>query len=591
MLNQAIALLVFYPALLFSQDYIVTAKKIVTPLDSTLSNTDLYNNSIDQDGPLNSLQNTYSAENSFYSTQNGAFGSSGNFYLRGLDSSFTKILINDIELKDPSTPFQNFPGQLFPTGLYSHSELIRGTQSTLYGTESVSGILKLHSHNQKNENLIMFGGGSFSTWINTINIHRYQKNNYNLSLDTSYLKSEGISSYNNGSENDPFEQAAFNFYLTKFFTHSDLSFGALYLDSKQEIDSFGSDLVDNDQSTTRNKGISLAYSYYFDHFDLKFSQFYLKNQRKDSEPSPGYYDSHTLKSDLQIQAYQNSYITHLFGIDYENNYANTSNGFDNLSDKKNENSSIYYNNQIKLTPYLLELGLREEQNQSFNNFTSYHLGLGYNLSQNTLLSANYSRGFKSPTLYELYSPSYGNSELQPTEAFTYDINLKQKFENWEFKISYFNTALKNRIEFNQISNTDFQYLNTGRTKIYGWEPQITYQKGLWKYQSSYTETSGENTETGEQLLKVPSKLWKNLIEFSPRENSFVSLISRYVGSRYDYGMVHMPSYHILDSRYSYKNGRYRYNLNFENLLNKKYQDSASYGTKGLGLYGTIEISI
>jgi vitamin B12 transporter len=75
--------------------------------------------------------------------QSGGPGGQTSVFIRGTNSNHVKVLIDGIDVSDPSNPNQSFDfGQLL-TGDIARIEVLRGPQSGLYGSDAIGGVISV----------------------------------------------------------------------------------------------------------------------------------------------------------------------------------------------------------------------------------------------------------------------------------------------------------------------------------------------------------------------------------------------------------------------------------------------------------------
>ncbi|GAG17574.1 unnamed protein product, partial [marine sediment metagenome] len=76
-------------------------------------------------------------------TQNGPTGSIASASIRGANSEHTKVLMDGVEMNDPISPSRSFNlGHLLIENI-ERIEIIRGPQSTLYGSDAMGGVINI----------------------------------------------------------------------------------------------------------------------------------------------------------------------------------------------------------------------------------------------------------------------------------------------------------------------------------------------------------------------------------------------------------------------------------------------------------------
>lgn len=183
-------------------------------------------------------------------------------------------------------------------------------------------------------------------------------------------------------------------------------------------------------------------------------------------------------------------LAHHFQYDYSKG-ARISNQLQHLGD-----FAFFTTANVKLPArIILKPGIRYSYNTAFS--APILPSLNY-LQQfkNSSLRASYARGFRAPSLKELYfyfvdvnHNIVGNSNLIAETAHSFSANYKytlaQKRAVQKFSLSAFYNQLKNRIELAAITNTEYTYVNIGSFTTLGgafqyeaWLNQFNFQLGV-----------------------------------------------------------------------------------------------------------------
>lgn len=157
------------------------------------------------------------------------------------------------------------------------------------------------------------------------------------------------------------------------------------------------------------------------------------------------------------------------------------------SDKDITNYAGYIQDEWMVNDKLLLIpSVRYDHDSSFGGKTTPKIGLTYFLNNNSRIKANWGKGFKAPTISELYMNMhramgsatvnvYGNPKLKPEESTSWDISYEaEKDNNWG-KITYFNNDVKNLINSQHIEGAgtyDYEYVNVDRAQINGVELEL-----------------------------------------------------------------------------------------------------------------------
>ncbi len=115
--------------------------------------------------------------------QTGGPGGQTSVFIRGTNSNHVKVLIDGIDVSDPSNPNQAYDfGQLL-TGDIARIEVLRGPQSGLYGSDAIGGVISITTKaGEGPPRMTVTGdGGSFSTFNQRVGLSGSQ-NNFKLRI-------------------------------------------------------------------------------------------------------------------------------------------------------------------------------------------------------------------------------------------------------------------------------------------------------------------------------------------------------------------------------------------------------------------------
>jgi vitamin B12 transporter len=76
-------------------------------------------------------------------TQSGSFGQTASVFIRGANSEHTLVLIDGIEVNDPSSTSRNFDFGGMNMSEIERIEVLRGAQSPLYGSDAIGGVVQI----------------------------------------------------------------------------------------------------------------------------------------------------------------------------------------------------------------------------------------------------------------------------------------------------------------------------------------------------------------------------------------------------------------------------------------------------------------
>ncbi len=177
--------------------------------------------------------------------QNGPLGSAASVLLRGANSEHTLVMMDGVELNDPISPSRSYDLAHFSLDNIDRIEILRGPQSTLYGSDALGGVINIIT--KKGEGKPRFNlsslGGSYKTFISSAEISG-SKDRIHYSLGTSYSRTNGFSAastfYQGNKEEDGYKNLTFS---ARFGFHpiDNLDFDIVIraINTEIDIDNFG----------------------------------------------------------------------------------------------------------------------------------------------------------------------------------------------------------------------------------------------------------------------------------------------------------------------------------------------------------------
>ncbi|MEH2467248.1 TonB-dependent siderophore receptor [Nostoc sp.] len=226
-------------------------------------------------------------------------------------------------------------------------------------------------------------------------------------------------------------------------------------------------------------------------------------------------------------------------------------------------------------------GIKTGQTQSDNAF-SPRIGLVYQPIRAISLYANYSRSF-NPNI----GTAFDGSAFQPERGTSYEVGIKGDISNrLSVTLAYYDLTRSNVLTTDPV-NTDFSIL-TGEQRSKGVELSLGGEiLPGWNIIADYAYTEAKVTndtnssQVGNLLNNVPKhslNLWTSYeIQSGDFKGLGFGMGLFYVGERQGdlANTFTLPSYFLTEAAIFYKQDRFRASLNFKNLFDVDYFESAA----------------
>ena len=565
-------------------------------------------------------------------TRQGGPGTLSNINIRGGNSSYTLVLVDGIEVNLNNDPSNFYDFASLSTDNVQSIEILRGPQSTLYGSNSLAGVINVITKKGigKPSFSLLSEAGSYKTFKNTLGMNG-NVSNFNYSVTLSRAESEGFSAasekYGN-TEKDGYRKDNISARLGYDFTETaQLNLLMSYNNSKSDYDQTAGKFGDDPTYIFNQEEFSFRGEGKFDLLDGKWNQkigaSIFRNVRKynfdyskfNAAASNSSYDGRKIKIDWQnnFNLLENHLLT--FGIENiseaavsEYFYFSQFFNYESLFPQKKSNTfGTYLQDQLKIgQSFFSTLGVRFDNHDKFGSVFTYRFAPAYIIWETgTKLKATFGSGFKTPSLFNLYDPAYGNPDLNPEESIGFDAGVEQFLANdlLSIGITYFQNNYKDLIGFDQ----SFKAINVNKAKTNGVETYLTAQMfDKLKIKLNYTYTNAKDESEGldddeRKLIRRPEHKVGSYLSynFSPKANANVEVI--YIGEQDDLvfdnltftsSRTQLDPYILLNFSAHYQLLEFlRFNLRLENILDSDYEEVYGYATPGFSIYGGIKLSL
>lgn len=557
---------------------------------------------------------------------NNVLGTNQNISIRGASAGNVLLLIDGIPVNDPSAITNYYDLNFINIDQVERIEVLKGGQSTLYGSDAVAGVINVILK-KADKKITVFGGvtgGSYNTLKESIGFGGQQKNTH-FSINYTHQSSDGFSAATDknkvgGFDNDGFKQHALNgrfgFSPAK---NLKINFTGTYNNYFADLDAAA--FTDEKDYTVKNDnkqlGASAVYTlkkttihlnYNFNHVIRRYNDDSLYQSSPYSKFARSSYTGRIHFAELYGNWKINNFEL-LIGADYRWN--NTDQWYWSTGAFGPYAPPALHAEMKQVSPYLTlaynqdngfgaEIGGRYNDHSVYGNNVSFNFNPFFVIKDKAKLFANIYSAFKTPTLYQLYDQSIGNSSLTPEKSTVAEAGVKfLSLKKLNARVVGFYRQAKDAILYTFNPSTFAgKYLNASKQTNYGIELEGGFAHKKVSITANYTYTNGKTTAafdgTGAPLSKDTT--YYNLyripkhtihIDFGVQATPtiYCSIKSRSASKReeYVYGAAAetLKAYVVFDVYGEYKMGKEtRLFLEINNIAGNKYVDILGYNTRG-----------
>ena len=366
--------------------------------------------------------------------QNGGPGMFTSLMMRGGGSNQVLVMIDGIKFNSPSTGSTDLSGLLASD--IERIEIIKGPQSTLYGSEAMAGVVNIITKKGagKLKADLSVEGGSFST-VKTSGSISGGTDRLNYRLSATWFDTDGIPIAKNGSVPNGYTNKSVSARLgANPADNSSVELNLRYGKDKTQLDNynFGSGPVDTLNYVQDRENYLVAVTgkiFPWEKYEQSLTLSYLRDDLNSTDPVTAY-NNYRIKTTTKLLDWQHTIDIHPLtitgGFAYRYESAENEGAFDQSIDNK----AGYLNTKLGLIDdtLILNAGLRYDDHSTFGDAFTYRTGLLYNLKPLEMrFKANLGSGFRAPSLNELYYPFYGNLDLKPEKSTGYDVGVEKDF--------------------------------------------------------------------------------------------------------------------------------------------------------------------
>lgn len=431
-----------------------------------------------------------------------AAGAAGGMTMRGIGGSPTTGMLVLIDGHPQYMGLMGHPiADAYQTMMAEQVEVVRGPASVLYGSNAMGGVINIVTRKMKSDGVntnLSAGYGSYNTFqseaSNTIRSGRFSSvvtGSYNRT--DGHRHDMGFEQYGGyaklGYELSKAWGISADVNLTHFNAQNPGSVTHPILDNKFRITrGMTSFFLENNYAKT-----SGALSIFYNWGRHKINDGYSAGQ----EPPVKRFNSRDYM--FGISWYQSFVLFSgnrtTMGIDYQRFGGRSWNRFINgkpdkeMADVTQNEVAAYLDIRQALTRWMiLDAGLRIDHHSHVGTEWIPQGGISFLLSRSAQLKAMVSKGFRFPTIREMYMFPPQNPDLKPENLMNYEISFSQTLlgGNLRYGVNLFYISGDNMIQTVPVDGRPMN-INTGEIENWGVEADITYRiNSHWTLSSNYS---------------------------------------------------------------------------------------------------------
>ena len=503
------------------------------------------------------------------------FGGGNGIQIQGLDSQYTLLLI------DGSPIIGRQSGTLdldrISIGNIEQIEIIKGSSSSLYGTDAIGGVVNLIT-SRTNDSIsadVSYKTSTFNTNDFSVNIGKISNKGHNLNLYFNSFNSDG---YNLNDDPilktvEPYE--SYTGFLRHNFKKNKWSFfssSRIYnenQDFKLDKNSYGRNVINESSINSsinfqNNESHKLVFENYYTNY--KNDEEFDFNQNLIEE---SFFDQSLFKSELRSIFKNDNKNTLTLGIGFNNESLKRNNFYKDKVAQNSINYFLQYEGFIfKNTNYVF--GARYDQYDEYESEFSPRFAIRTQINDNISSKISIGKGFKTPDFRQLYfnfsnsSSGYSvigfnaakeiisnlqdlgqianliitqdqfDGKLKPETSVSYNLGFNIKTNNnIVFDFNFFRNQIKNLIDYKIIATKTngqsiFSYYNLNKVYTQGIEFNSEFNIDDINFRIGYQYLDAKDDEAKNQIDRgeVFARLTPSSSAFKINAKDYFGLFNR-----------------------------------------------------------------
>lgn len=557
--------------------------------------------------------------------QLGGRGHQTSIFSRGTNSNHTLVLVDGIEVADPSAPNRAFDISHFMADDIERVEVVRGSQSTLYGSDAIGAVINIITKRGSGpaHGTARLEGGSFGTFRARAGVSG-AAGALDYAVSAGYFETGGetVSSPARrgalAAEDDGYQNLTFSGKFGWAASDAlDVTFVVRYIDGESEIDSSAED--PNSVNTIEQVFLrgQAAGKFFGDRWRAKLGFSYADTRRGLDNPADALSATNqtsrargrSLKADWQNDLYLVEGHVLTAGLEVEEEK------FDNTavsdfpafffsstesSKAKVSTTAVYFQDQFQFGDrFSGTVGVRVDDREFLDARATWQIAPVYShIETGTRIKASVGTGFSAPTLFAMFGEIAnnfggtfrGNPNLKPEKSTAWEVGFEQDLAGGRLRLgaTYFEIGIDDLIISDDFFTT---MVNINKADIKGVESFIEAQPfDSLRVRLDHTFTDAVDSLTGLDLLRRPNHKFDGDVDFRPVPGVGLSLGVHYVGQTRDFGGVRLSAYTLVNLAASWEiTPQITLRARIDNLFDREYEVASGLRGTGFAAYGGLGV--
>ena len=558
-------------------------------------------------------------------TRNGGLGGTTQLRIRGAESDQTVVLIDGVKLNDPSSAGGGFNFANLLTGDYMRIEVLRGPQSTLWGSQAIGGVVNVVTTVPEGPLMAEYSAEGGARGSATVQARAEAgSERFAWRIAGKYLTTDGVSAFNEqrgGRERDGYRNTGANVRgLLRINDAVSAELRTTYSHGRVDFDGFPAptfDLTDTREYGTTDEVVAYAginAATFGGKLQNRFGFAYTDTDRENIDPGSRVPTTFDATGRNQRWEYQgtltlNDRVGGVFGLESERSELNTRSPSEFDPNPVPLEHDVHLDSayaQLWVSPIqtlTLTAGMRYDDHDTFGDESTGRATLAWAATPRTVVRASYGEGFKAPTLFQLFS-EFGNESLAPERADAWDTGIEQHLldDALVLAATYFGRNTRNMIDFvSCFGSSDPRctttrpfgfYNNVQKTEADGFELMLAAHLGeRLRFDANYTDmrttNRGPGANFGRELARRPGQTLNGELSYEWPIGLTTTIAVTHAGRSFDdaSNTIVVDAYTVVDLRAAYAwRDDFEVFGRIENALDEEYETIAGYGTPDLGVF-------